>query len=273
MLVPSDTSPDVERRMHEAYRRMSPARKWANLVQDHRFARSLHAAGVRHRHPGASRGVIQADWITQVWDAACPIPIPEGIMEPVEQDFQPVLRFVVDTLNRLLIPYAIGGSVASSLHGVNRQTRDADLTVEPFPGREDAFVAAFDPAEFYLSPDSVRDALRNHSTFNILHPATGYKIDVFVRKDDPFERTALARRMSFPVAGMTGGAVLLHTPEDTVLFKLRWYRLGGGTSDRQWGDVLGVMRTQAGRLDAAYLDDWAAHLGVKDLLDRVRRES
>ena len=272
MAILSDTSPDVERRMYEAYRRMTPARKWMNLVQDHRFARALHAAGMRYRDPGVSRQAIQADWIRQVWGGPCPVPIPEGIMEPVEQDFQSVLRFVIDTLDRLGMPYAIGGSIASSLHGVNRQTRDADLTVEPFPGREGVFVAAFDPAEYYLSPDAVREAVRDRSTFNILHPATGYKVDIFVRKDDPFEQAAFARRVPFPVPEVPGGPVLVHSPEDIILFKPRWYRLGGEVSDRQWNDIIGVMKTQAGRLDDAYLDRWAADIGVKDLLDRARAQ-
>ena len=126
-----DTSPDVERRMYEAYRRMTPARKWKNLVQDHRFARSLHAAGMRYRDPGVSREDVQADWIRQVWGGPCPVPIPEGIVEPVEQDFRPVLRFVISTLDRLGVPYAIGGSIASSLHGINRVNNAPGKVVSP----------------------------------------------------------------------------------------------------------------------------------------------
>jgi hypothetical protein len=266
----SDTPPEVERLLAEVYRRMPPARKWQNLAQDYRTARALHSTGMRHRNPGVSAAAIQADWIAAGLGRPCPVPVPESLTEPVDQDYQPVLRSVIRTLDRLGIRYAIGGSIASSLHGIGRFTRDADLTAEPFPGREGAFVAAFDPAEFYVSPDAVRDALRNRSSFNIIHPATGYKIDIFVRKDEPFERSAFDRRVPYPMPDVPAEPVQLHSPEDTVLFKLRWFRLGGETSDRQWNDVLGVLRVQGDRLDAAYLDRWAAEIGVKDLLDKVR---
>jgi hypothetical protein len=268
----SDTSPEVERRMAEAYRRMPPWRKWQNLLHDYRFARAIHAAGFRSRNPGASVHDIQNDWIRQVWGTPSPIPLPERIMEPSQQDFRPALEKVIGVLESLGIGYAVGGSIASSLHGYNRMTDDAEITAEPFPGQADQFLAAFDPTAYYVSPDAVRDALRTRSTFNILHPESGYKIDVFVRKDDPFEQAAFDRRGPYRIPELPGKPVLVHSPEDIILFKLRWYRLGGEISDRQWNDILGVMRTQAGRLDDAYLDHWAAAIGVKDLLDRIRTE-
>jgi hypothetical protein len=268
----SDTAPDVERLMYEAYRRMSPARKWKNLRDDYRMARALHAAGVRHRNPGVMLAEIQADWLLSLLGRPCPVPLPEALMEPVDQDYQPVLRFTLRTLERLGIAYAIGGSVASSIHGASRMTRDADLTVEPFAGREDVFVSAFPPPEFYVNPDTVRGAVRTRSTFNILHPATGYKIDIFVRKDDPFEQAAFARRGPYTLPDAPEEPVQVHSPEDIVLFKLRWYRVGGEVSEQQWRDVLSVMKTQGDRLDAAYLDRWAAEIGVKDLLDRARQQ-
>jgi len=63
------------------------------------------------------------------------------------------------------------------------------------------------------------------------------------------------------------------SPEDTVLAKLEWFRAGGETSERQWADVVGVLKTLAGRLDEAYLKRWAAALGVEDLLERALAES
>jgi hypothetical protein len=66
---------------------------------------------------------------------------------------------------------------------------------------------------------------------------------------------------------------MLVSPEDIILLKLEWYRLGGGTSERQWQDILGVLQVQAGRLDQAYLDHWSADLGIADLLQRARQES
>jgi hypothetical protein len=269
----SDTSPDAERVMYEAYRRMSPARKWKNLADDYRMARDLHAAGMRLRDPGVTPAEIQAAWLRDTLGRPCPVPIPGNIMEPVAQDYQAVLRFVLRTLDRLGLKYAIGGSIASSMHGPGRFTRDADITVEPFRGREGAFVAAFDPADFYVSADAVREAVRDRSTFNVIHPATGYKIDFFVRKDEPFEREAFSRRVPLPMSDAPDELVQVHSAEDIILFKLRWYVLGGRASDRQLEDVLGVMRTQGDRLDAAYLDRWAAELGVADVLAELRKRA
>jgi hypothetical protein len=268
----SDTSPDVERLMYEAYRRMSPARKWKNLRDDHRMARALHAAGMRHRNPSVTLAEIQADWIHSLLGYPCPVPIPEGLMEPINQDVQPTFRHAVRALERLGIAYAIGGSVASSIHGANRMTRDVDLTVEPFFGREAEFLAAFPAPEFYVSPDAMREALRTRSPFNILHTTTAYKLDIFIRKDDPFEQTAFARRGPYPMADAPNEPVQVHSPEDIILFKLRWYQIGGEVSEQQWRDVMAVMKTQGDRLDALYLDHWAAEIGVKDLLDRARSQ-
>jgi hypothetical protein len=269
----TDTSPEIDRLMHEAYGRMTPARKWQNLRDDFRMARALHAAGMRQRNSAVTLSEIQADWIQSLLGHTCPVPIPESLMEPVSQEYQPVLRFTLRTLDRLGIAYAIGGSVASSLQGATRMTRDADLTVVPFFGREQEFVAAFPDTDFYLSPTAVTEALISRSTFNILHPSTGYKIDVFVRKDEPFELSAFERRIPYHLPDSPAEPVQVYSPEDTILFKLRWYRMTNETSERQWADVTSVIKTLRDRLDVGYLEHWAKVIGVKDLLERVRHET
>ena len=270
---PTDTSPDVERRLIEAYRRMPVARKWQNLVQDYALARMLHAAGMRQRRPGVTNAEIQADWIAATLGFPPPFPVREPAMEFHFQSFQSSLREVIRVLDRMGIAYAIGGSIACSFHGIGRMTRDADLTAEPFPGREAEFVRHFDPVAYYLPVEAVQDAIRGHSSFNVLHLDSGFKIDLFIRKDEPFEQSAFARRLPMTLPDVPEEPVLFYTAEDTVLFKLRWYRLGNEISDRQWNDVLGVLRAQAGRLDDAYLDRWAAEIGVGDLLARARQEA
>jgi hypothetical protein len=268
----SDTSPEIERRLIEAYRCMPAWRKWRNLCDEYRMARSLHTAGMQHRHPGATAAEIQTDWLTNLLEEPCPVCIPENLVDPLAQDFQEVLRYVIRTLDRLGIPYAIGGSLASSMHGVQRMTRDADLTVEPFPRRIESFLAYFDTEEYYVSEDAVREALRNRSTFNVIHPASGYKIDFFVRKDEPFEREAFTRRTSFALPDHPNEPVVFHSAEDVIVFKLRWYRMGGEQSEKQWTDILNVLKVQADRLNETYLDQWAASLNVADLLQRARGE-
>lgn len=182
------------------------------------------------------------------------------------------VREVVGVLDRMGIRYALGGSLASSLHGFDRYTRDADIMADPFPGKEAEFLASFGP-DYYLSLSAIQEAHRRRSAFNIINTRTGFKVDVFIRPDDPFERSALERRIPLRLPDGPDQPLFVQSAEDVILFKLRWYRLGGESSEQQWKDIRGVLQVQAGRLDEAYLDRWAAHLNVADLLARARRES
>lgn len=181
-----------------------------------------------------------------------------------------VIQEVAAVLARLQIVYAVGGSWASSLLGKPRLTNDADMIVEPFPGKEEDFCASFDE-DYYVSLPMIQDAIKRRSSFNIIHWPSGFKVDLFIRKQRPFEASVLARRQVYSLP--EGQSLTLVSAEDVILLKMEWYRLGGGTSERQWDDILGVFHVQADRLDQAYLDHWAADLGVNDLLERARRES
>ena len=267
----SDTSPEAERVLAEAYRAMSPARKWALMGDLYRYGRTLHATGVRLRRPDASPAEIRHDWIAMHLGE---VPRRSGEEVDVDQpvDNQRVVREVIAAFDTLGIPYALGGSLASAIYGVTRLTADADVTADPFPGKEAQFAARFGP-EYYVSIDAVREAIRGRSSFNVINTAVGFKVDVFIRGDQPFEASMMQRRVAFTDPAAPDQPIHLVSPEDIVLLKLEWYRLGGEVSDRQWSDVLGVLRVQAGRLDAGYLDRWAKDLGVADLLARARQEA
>jgi hypothetical protein len=182
------------------------------------------------------------------------------------------MRLVADTLTRLGIPYAIGGSVASSVLGIMRFTQDADFSVEPFAGKEAAFAACFD-ANRYLSVPAMKEAIRLRRSFNIINTTTGSKVDLFVRKDRPFEISAMQRRRPYEFPDLPEQPLFILSPEDVVLFKLEWYRLGNEVSERQWTDVLNVLRVQAAGLDSDYLKHWATQLGVHDLLERALQQA
>ncbi len=268
----SDTAPDVERLMYEAYRRMTPARKWKLVTEAHTVARQLHASGHKMRNPGATPADINRAWALMTLGPGPWIDRMEFATMPAPAEHVQAIKYVVSVLDDLNIRYAIGGSYASSTHGAARYTQDADIAVESFRGKERLFALRFPADEYYADEQMIRDAVFRRSSFNILHLPTSFKIDIFIQKDRAFDREFLARRVKATVFGETEGEFGVITPEDTVLLKLERFRIGGEVSDKQWADILGVLKTQGATIDAAYLDKWAAEIGVKDLLDRVRAQ-
>jgi hypothetical protein len=266
----TDTSAEVEQVVREAYRRMPFARKWAQLGAIYDTARVLHAARVRERQPTATVADVAAAWRESVPHAGRHV-LPRSTAMLGQPENLRVVGAVVAILTNLGIPYALGGSWASSLLGKMRFTYDADLSVEPFPGKEEAFCAAFGE-DYYVSLPAVRQANRQRGSFNVVHTPSAFKVDVFVQKDRPFDRAVMARRRAYPLPE-GGQEIVCVSAEDVILLKLEWYRLGGEASQRQWEDVQGVLQVQADRLDRAYLDTWAADLGVADLLARARQEA
>jgi len=179
---------------------------------------------------------------------------------------------VADALERVGVPYLIGGSLASTIHGVVRATLDADILAELTLHQAQPFADLL-AGTFYLDRATIQDAIRQRTSFNVIHLATMFKVDVFVSKGRPFDRQMLARRQPWVVDPDAGRLIYVATPEDTVLTKLAWYRSGGEVSDRQWRDVLGVLIVQGDRLDFAYMRQWATDLSVLDLLERALDET
>jgi hypothetical protein len=175
---------------------------------------------------------------------------------------------VAAVLEGMGVDYLVGGSLASSIHGIPRATLDVDIVADLRMIHVKPLVAALE-SEFFIDADMVTEAVRRRTTFNILHLGTMFKIDVFVPSDDDLLVAELSRKQRVRVVDTPPSELNVATAEDMVLQKLLWYREGGAVSERQWGDVLGILRTQRERLDAGYLNRWAARKDLGELLARA----
>ncbi|MBI4817733.1 MAG: hypothetical protein HY791_15840 [Deltaproteobacteria bacterium] len=174
-------------------------------------------------------------------------------------------------LESLGVAYVVGGSVASSLHGIPRATQDVDLVAALRYPHVGPFVTALE-GRFYVDEESVRSAVLRRSSFNVIQLETMFKADIFVASDDPWIESELSRsRPESIVLPDRSIVVRFASAEDVLLHKLVWFKLGNQVSERQWKDILGVVKIQGDRLDQTYLDQWARHLGVVELLERALR--
>jgi hypothetical protein len=175
---------------------------------------------------------------------------------------------IKDALDRAAVDYMVVGSLASSTHGLPRATRDADLIVVITPQQVNRLAAMLRP-KFYISEEAALDAIRHDTSFNAIHEETFYQVDLFVMKPTPFNKAQFDRREYIEVDSEHNITMPFQSAEDTILSKLDWFRQGQEVSERQWQDVLGVLRAQGEQLDHQYLRHWAANLGVDDLLQRA----
>lgn len=192
-------------------------------------------------------------------------------MSPELPEALGVLFQVTDIFNEIGVHYHLGGSYASSIHGVPRQTQDIDLVLDLHIEDVEALVMRLEN-EFYLDIDSIRDAIHNKSSVNLIHLASGIKLDFFMRGDSPFDLKEFSRSRLEPVTIAPQRRIYVKTAEDILLRKLQWCRLGREISDRQWNDILGIIKTQTDKLDVDYLKYWAEELQVADLLEHSMEE-
>ncbi len=180
---------------------------------------------------------------------------------------------LIEAFEALGIAYHIGGSVAGMAHGVTRTTLDVDLVTDLHVEHILPLIECIQAA-YYVDEAMIREAVRDTASFNLIHLATMYKIDVFVLKRGEYDRQAFLRADLRPLDNEPDSPLFfVETAEDVILNKLRWYRLGGEVSERQWSDVLGTLRVQSSSLDHAYLRRWAQSLAILDLLERALKQA
>ncbi len=175
-------------------------------------------------------------------------------MEPAE-----LLRHLDRTFDHLRISYLVTGSIASIAHGEPRFTNDIDVVVRLGESQVPALCAAFPPPEYFCSIEAARKAARDHFTFNIIHPASGLKVDVMVASDSEFDRSRFARGVRLPA--LPDLEITFASAEDVIVKKLEFFREGG--SDKHLRDIVGILKVQGNRIDHVYLTDWIGRLGLQ----------
>lgn len=269
----NDTSPEVERYLSAAYRRMSPGEKIARVRALNQITADLALADIREKWPDATEREAMLHLAARRYGT-------DFVRERFGEDAgrkrgamttSPIgaLRQVTTALESLDVAYCIGGSFASSVYGPPRSTNDVDLVVALRPEHIPPLVAALEE-DFMIDPHAVASAIAGERSFNVIAYETLVKVDIFVMADRPWSRQQLNRRRPKSLVGEPEKpALYFASPEDVILSKLAWYRRGGEVSDQQWRDILGVLTTQADTLEWPYLRRWATELGVSDLLTRA----
>jgi hypothetical protein len=183
---------------------------------------------------------------------------------------QRAFRELIDAIKDQKIRYMVGGSLASSVHGIFRATNDIDI-VAAVRDEHVAPLASKLAGEFYVDLETIRAAVAQARSFNVIHFASGYKFDIFPASGNPYFEVQLERCRVQEVALGQGETIRcsVATAEDTILAKLVWYRAGAEQSERQWNDVRGIRSVQGTLLDRVYMRKWARRLNVEDLLERL----
>jgi hypothetical protein len=176
-----------------------------------------------------------------------------------------LLRFVVEALEQLQVPYAIVGSFASGAWGESRFTQDIDILVDLKAAQVGPLCRAFPESDFYVSEAAARDAMSRRGQFNLIHPRSGNKVDFMVAGNSVWDASQLKRRRRLAI--FPDREVEFAAPEDVILSKLNYYR--EGRSQKHLRDIAGILKISGGEVDRAYVARFAAQFGVLDIWQAV----
>jgi hypothetical protein len=276
-VLSGDTDLESERLQISLWRRMAAAAKLRSVANASIATLDLSIAGIRLRHPRTS----PAERFLALAGIRLGAPLAQRIYgssarldaaDPTSMDPVGVAIRVAGVLARCGVSYVIGGSLASSISGEPRSTLDVDMMIDITEPAIPCVIRGLGQ-EFHADADAFVRAIRHRSSVNVIHLPSATKVDLFIMGATPLEPRQMQRRRRIQIADRPGEELYVYTPEDILLQKLRWYKLGGEVSDRQWRDVLGILAVQEDDLDLLYLRDSAREIDVRELLDRALAEA
>lgn len=267
-----DTSPEAERVQIALIRKFPPAKRFSSVRSLSYSALYMNRQYIRELYPHASQEEQALIFVTHTYGQV----FADGLRTDLKArttkisdtpDIFVVIKSIVDVFERLGVTYYIGGSVASSIYGMVQAAQDIDMIVNLQLEHIQPLITQLQ-TDCYIDEADVRDAIQNHTGFNAIHLETMLKIDVFLPKDRPFDQQVFQRAQQH-ILEESYHPFYIASPEDIVLTQLEWHRRGDKIADDKWNTILGVLKVQGTALDLAYLQNWAATLGIDDLLERA----
>jgi len=178
-----------------------------------------------------------------------------------------VLQRIVEVFEHLQIPYLVTGAMASIAYGEPRLTNDIDIVAAVSDDHIEGLIAAFPPGEFYISEEAVKEAIHHRGQFNIIHPSSGIKVDIILKKETPFDNSRFSRcRRIYPAESYQANFA---APEDVIIKKMEYYKEGG--SEKHLRDIAGMLKISGEAIDRKYISGWAEQLGLTEIWDAVER--
>ena len=189
-----------------------------------------------------------------------------------KSEIELALEPIINVFDEMGISYYLCGSLASSAYGLSRTTQDIDLVSDISMGHVNSFVEKL-KEKYFIDAEMIRDAIKSETSFNLIHLDTMFKIDIFILKVDSYSKTSFNRIQEDSLdQGKDSLKIFISSPEDVILSKLIWFKLGSEISERQWLDILGVIKIQGDNLDKEYLIQWSKQRDIYDLLRKAFKE-
>lgn len=182
-------------------------------------------------------------------------------------DQKQLLGYLIDSLKKIGIEYLLVGATASSIFGEPRFTFDIDVVVNLLPEQVSLLKKAFPEEEFYFDEEAAQEAIRGGHQFNIIHPQSGLKIDLMIKKDDPFDDSRFSRKKIMEI--MPGIEAAFASPEDLIIKKMDYYRRG--SSEKHLRDIAGIIKICDQELDYHYINFWAKNLSLGAIWESIKK--